>query len=368
MNKIKSLISVILTVVIIFGFFFWCIIKPETDYSDSERRHLEKFPELSVETIFRSDGFMSKFESYATDQFPLRETFRTINAAFNKYVFNQKTTNDLYIHNGYVAKLEYPIKEKDLDYSIARIKSLYELYLKNSNVYLSVVPDKNYFLSKENGYLSLDYDKFIGKIKENTEFAKYIDIFDTLSLENYYKTDTHWKQETLVDTANKLLSSMGSETYENYSETSFTKDFYGVYAGQVSLPLSPDELIYLTNDTLDNLKVYSLDSGKREEISLYDFEKGNGKDPYELYLSGSLSLIEIENENAQSDKELIIFRDSFGSSIAPLLCSSYSKVTIIDTRYITPIALKNFVDFENADVLFLYSTLVLNSSIGQLLP
>ena len=52
----------------------------------------------------------------------------------------------------------------------------------------------------------------------------------------------------------------------------------------------------------------------------------------------------------------------FGSSMAPLLVSDYSKVTLVDTRYIAPRLIGNFVDFENADVLFLYSTLILNQS------
>ena len=43
---------------------------------------------------------------------------------------------------------------------------------------------------------------------------------------------------------------------------------------------------------------------------MYDFEKGEGRDPYELFLSGSLSYITIENPSAQTNRELIIFRDS----------------------------------------------------------
>ena len=92
-------------------------------------------------------------------------------------------------------------------------------------------------------------------------------------------------------------------------------------------------------------------------------EKAYGKDPYEMFLSGSLSLITIENPNATTDKELVIFRDSFGSSIAPLLVEGYAKITLVDIRYITSDLVGRFIDFENQDVLFLYSTLVLNNSV-----
>ena len=97
-------------------------------------------------------------------------------------------------------------------------------------------------------------------------------------------------------------------------------------------------------------------------MPVYDMEKANGKDPYEMFLSGSISLVTIDNPNAKTDKELVLFRDSFGSSIAPLLATGYSKVTVVDIRYVQSAILGRFVNFENADILFLYSTLVLNNS------
>lgn len=62
-------------------------------------------------------------------------------------------------------------------------------------------------------------------------------------------------------------------------------------------------------------------------------------------------------------KELLLFRDSFGSSIAPLLLENYSKITLIDLRYLSKDILENYIEFENQDVLFLYSTLVLNQNV-----
>ena len=119
----------------------------------------------------------------------------------------------------------------------------------------------------------------------------------------------------------------------------------------------------VTSDVLDGCKVYNYESGRPEEIGVYNMEKAYGKDPYEMFLSGSLSLITIENPNATTDKELVIFRDSFGSSIAPLLVEGYAKITLVDIRYITSDLVGRFIDFENQDVLFLYSTLVLNNSV-----
>ena len=91
-------------------------------------------------------------------------------------------------------------------------------------------------------------------------------------------------------------------------------------------------------------------------------EAASGRDPYEMFLSGSLSLLTIENPKGEKGKKLIVFRDSFGSSIAPLLISGYEQITLVDIRYIPREHLGRYIDFTGCDVLFLYSTMVLNHS------
>ena len=69
--------------------------------------------------------------------------------------------------------------------------------------------------------------------------------------------------------------------------------------------------------------------------------------------------------DAENKKELVIFRDSFGSSLAPLLAGSYSKITLVDIRYLNSESIGRFIEFsENCDVLFMYNTGTLNTT-GQ---
>ena len=95
---------------------------------------------------------------------------------------------------------------------------------------------------------------------------------------------------------------------------------------------------------------------------MYDRTKLQSRDLYDVFLSGPVSLLTVENPAAASDRELIIFRDSFASSLAPLLVPGYAKVTLVDIRYLPSEKLGEFLDFRDQDVLFLYSTLVLNQS------
>ena len=84
-------------------------------------------------------------------------------------------------------------------------------------------------------------------------------------------------------------------------------------------------------------------------------------DAYDVFLSGAAALLTVENPLAQTERELILFRDSFGSSLAPLLLSGYRRVTLVDLRYIASSELEKYIDFDDQDVLFLYSTQILNS-------
>ena len=91
-------------------------------------------------------------------------------------------------------------------------------------------------------------------------------------------------------------------------------------------------------------------------------EKINSLDKYDIYLSGATPVLKIENPENKTGNELIIFRDSYGSSLTPLLVQNYSTVTVVDTRYISPKILGKYIEFNNQDVLFEYSVLLINNS------
>lgn len=357
--KNKMLVAIMALYMLIM--FSACIFKPSDEYSDSERRKLQQFPEISSETLL-SGEFMVDFENYTLDQFPLRETFRRIKSFTALYGFMHRDNNGIYISDGYASAMEYPLNEESLEHAVSRFRKVYDMYISGNDIsaYYTVIPDKNYFMAEQSGHLSIDYDKFYNKINDDIDFMEYIDIRPLLDLEDYYRTDTHWRQEKIVDVAEFIGQKMGISLKGEYQKYALNKPFYGVYYGQAALPMNPETVYYLVSDDMEACRVFDFQNNK--EIKVYDMEKAYGKDPYEIFLSGSLSLITIENPNADNDKELIIFRDSFGSSLAPLLIDGYSKITLVDIRYISSELLGRFIEFKNQDVLFIYSTLVLNNS------
>ena len=68
----------------IFAMAAWFIFNPKLDYSSSEKRYLQEFPEADVNNIL-SGEFGQEFESYFADHFPMRNTWVGFNAYYNLY-------------------------------------------------------------------------------------------------------------------------------------------------------------------------------------------------------------------------------------------------------------------------------------------
>lgn len=360
-NSSFIIVAVIAVFWLLLAFAAW--VNPSEEISLSERRLLRQAPELELESI-TSGKFMRNFEEYAKDQFPARDIFRLLKALTRYYALAQTDNNDIYIVDGQAQKLEYPLNENSIIKAAAKFRAIFEEYLQDTdtNIFLSVIPDKNYFLAAENGYPAMDYERLFTLLQEESDFAEYIDITEVLMIEDYYRTDLHWKQESLAPVVDKIVGALGVSEQLSHKFTELAHDnvFYGVYAGQSALPLQPDRIAYLTNEATEKSTVYHAESGLYTPV--YDLEKLDGRDPYDVYLSGPLPLLVIENPTTDSERELVIFRDSFASSLAPLLLEGYAKITLIDIRYMSSALIGNYLSFSDEDVLFLYNTFILNSS------
>ena len=348
----KNKIITITFLIYIFTFSILGIILKDKEISISERRKLETFPEFTL-----SSEYVTKLDKYLLDNFPLRDNFRSIKANYNYKILNKLDNNNIYLLNDYIFKSEYPTNKRSVSNFINKINLIKNNLTKENNTYLMIIPDKNYYLDSKD-FLHIDYNYIyneINKININT-----IDIRDIMELQDYYETDTHWRQEKL----DKVVHQMSKIMNFNYQNINYQKNiynnFYGVYYGESAIKRNPEELIYLTNENINKIKVKYLENNNLSTI--YNLDNLTSLDSYEIYLDGASSFIEIYNDNSLSNKELIIFRDSFASSITPLLTNYYQKITLIDNRYINSNNYLNLIEFTNQDILFMYSTLIINNS------
>lgn len=336
-------------------------LTPAKEMSQAERRPLAQMPDFSIQSLLNGK-FREGFESYSLDQFPMRDNFRRIKTLFHTGVLRQKDNNGIYLADGSAVKQEYPLNEDSVGRAIGRFQGIYDKYLTGSRCFYAIVPDKGYYLAEQSGHFVLDYDVLYARIAEGLPWAEEIDLRPVLTGQDYYRTDTHWRQEALLPAASALCEGLGvtPPRAEDYQAVPVERPFYGVLYGQAALPMEPDTLYLMESSTLSQCSVYDYETQKTG--SIYDMDKLSSRDLYDVYLSGARALLTIENPNGKPERELIVFRDSFGSAMVPLLVEDYAKVTLVDIRYIQSGLLGQFLDFHGQDVLFLYSALVLNNS------
>ena len=345
--------------IIVFSFMIYIIlfsllhiIINDNEISFEERRNLSTFPKYEF-----TSKFITNLEDYFLDQFPFRNRFRSVKANFNYNILLKLDNNNIYLKDNYIFKSIYPTNKKSIDNFKKNVIKIKNMFPESNNFYLMIIPDKNYYLEDKN-FLKIDYEYIFNSLKELN--IQTINIKDILSLSDYYETDTHWKQENL----DKVIKKMSTVLNFNYQMFNYTKviynNFYGVYYGESAINRSPEIITYLTNNFIDNLEVKYLENKKLNNI--YNKEKLTSFDSYEVFLDGASSFIEIKNNMIKNNKELIIFRDSFASSLIPLLTPYYSKITVIDNRYISSEYFFKNLDYENNDILFIYSTLIMNDS------
>lgn len=358
-NKIRS-IGIVAVIVIWVTLTAISWFGPQKDTSLWERRPLQQMPTLTAEALLNG-GFMEKFEDYTLDQFPARDSFRTLKSLFSYKVLQMKDNNGIYLADGYAGKIEYPLNAVSVSHALKKMNFIYEQYLENtdSRIYMTVIPDKGYYLAQPNGYPTMDYEKLFADVQAGAPWAEYVDITKALSIADYYCTDTHWRQEKLTAVAEALCDKLDI-SMPSLTPVLATQQFYGVYYGQAALPMKAENLYIMEGESLQSCRVYNHET--KQYGGIYDLEKLSGPDPYEAYLSGAQAVLTIENPNASTDRELILFRDSFGSSLAPYLVQDYKTVTLVDIRYVSSQMLGQYLTFHGQDVLFAYSTLILNNS------
>ena len=132
----------------IFGFIFPAILivvmffnifLPDKKFSAEENRLLQTMPKLSISSIF-SGRFETKAESYAADQFMLRNMFIKIKSSFDTSLGSTESNNVFMCKDNYlmenISKADAKKMENNYN-SLAKLKQLYP----NINMDFMLVPN-----------------------------------------------------------------------------------------------------------------------------------------------------------------------------------------------------------------------------------
>ena len=143
-----------------------------------------------------------------------------------------------------------------------------------------------------------------------------------------------------------------------------TAEFYGTIYSKVNDYSHKADSITIYTNPADRLTVDYTDT---DEITntLYNLDYVSQKDKYSLFLNNLHTLIEITNETAESDRELVLIKDSYANSMVPFLAHHYKKIYVFDTRYYKQ-GPSSFIEEHPSvtDVLLLYNMNTLDTDSG----
>ena len=350
MKSNASIATAAVFLAVLFGFSLLHLALPDREISRSERRRLAQLPPLS-------SGFSDKLEEYMLDQFPLREQLRTVNSLVRLYGLGQADIHGIYLQGGGAFRMDGPLQEKQVRHAAAVFSAVQETYFPSLPSHYVIVPDKN--AKAETSRPRLDTETMRGIVREALPGMTEIDIWDLLSADDYYKTDPHWRQERLLPVAAAICEALGADAPGTFTEKALSP-FYGAYYGQAALPMAPDTLTYLESADTKAAEVTGPELDGAQPV--YRPELLDGTDGYDVFLSGAQAVLPVTSPNVHNGRHLVLFRDSFGSSLAPLLLGSFERITLVDLRYISAARLTDYADLSDAtDVLYLCSTAVWNN-------
>lgn len=356
-------INIVIFLGLIFSMAIIFFIKEDKLVSYLERRYLAQAEDITFENI-KNGEIVTQIESYALDQFPFRDELRNIKAFANYNIFMKQENQNIIVVDGSMYEIKSSYNYDNAKNTISKINSVAENLFNDNNCYFALIPDKSCYLDMNgNEYdYSIIEDAVTGNLSKE---ISYIPIYDTLTNKDYYKTDLHWSQDKIIDTSNRIIEYLDVTDVSNPTEyvSYIIDDYHGSYAVRSALSYIKDDIVYMSNERINNSLVYNYETNLTTAV--YDLDKLTDKkslDKYDIFLSGASPLLKVTAPD-KTGKTLILFRDSYGSSIAPLLLEYYDTIYLIDLRYINSSLIENFIEIKpEYDVLFLYSTSMIEIS------
>jgi len=351
--------------VLIFGFTAVTFVWPERTFSENENRTLATMPEFSLKKLF-SGEFMSEYEEYITDQFFLRDEWIQLKT-LSEMALNKQDINGVYMgKDGYLierhedSEIDFEMLEKSKDRLVAFAEKFADR-LGAEHVKVMLVPTASEILTDKLPAFATGFDQngmideIYGRLPEGTA----LDVRDVLKEHAdeyiYYKTDHHWTTLGAFYAYQEYAKAMGLSvpSLEEVKQTVVTEEFLGTVHSKLNLKLSMDEIYrFELPGTPSKVKV-TVDMAESFD-SMYVDEYLSMKDKYSYFLNGNHGLTEIVS-NGNGKGTLLIIKDSYAHSFAPLVAGDYAKVYMVDFRYfnmpITQFIMQNRV----TDVLVLYN-------------
>lgn len=371
----------VLTVGIITAFILcfsvWCLVAPKQTFSENENRVLASWPVYSF-TALKDGSYMSGIQTYLSDHFPLRDPFMTLKTKY-EMLTGREEINDIYLAKDgyYIEAYKTPKQQKKIITQFQKLQDAITTDAKQ-NVRVMLVPTA---ISTYNAKLPgsapdrgvLRQVDTMNEIYAALPNMQKVDAWSALQAaaaqedsDLYYHTDHHWTTHGAYVGYQAYCGAAGLSPIPeaDFQKTCVTTDFHGTIFSKLLDSTVPGDAITLYENPANQLTVSYPDTGEVTD-TLYNRDYLAQKDKYSMFLNNLHPLVEITNATADSDRQLVLIKDSYANSMVPFLVNHYQKIYVFDTRYYR-FGPSSFINEhpEVTDVLLLYNMNTIDTDLG----
>lgn len=337
------------------------IINRDKEYSDMEKTRLTDVNNI-VDSIKYGSSRVDTVEDYLSDQFPGRDMIVKWNAYIDKAVGKTKFGDVFLCDNGYMMQDFMEPDPNNIDETCLKIKEFAEKY-KDSDFYMMLVPNS---VSVYKEYLpeyavTGNQDLFIDGVYNSLDGINCLDVRQIFSDNKkntalYYYTDHHWTSDAAYLAYGLMREKMGYISEMNYESGVICNTFVGTLAARSGYFPKQKDSIKVYRDKNEDKVFYtvSYEDEKKLEGTCYRMDRISGDNPYELFFGGNHSSIEIKT-SADTNRTLLVIKDSYANCLIPFLINDYSTIKVIDPRYYSEKLDILMETGSYSDVLFLYN-------------
>ncbi len=361
MTPTKLLIALFLIVILAVPIV--TIALPKQERSENENRTLAKFPTLLSKdgdikwdyiTVRDKPSFMDDIETYFADHLAGRELWVSAKNKMEKAIGKQEISG-VYTYNGNMIQVFKEYDAENVQNSLEGI-SIFAERFPDVPMYFMLDPTAQELYYSElpsyAGYLS--QKTFIDNCYSSVSGVTAIDgMSNILSHKGeylFYRTDHHWTSLGAYYAYAAAAKALGYTAYgmDEFNIETASSNFRGtLYSKTLDNGVTPDSIDYYhlrTNAPEITMTVFD---GTKETVydSLYVRSYLDVKDKYSSFTGSNQPIVTIET-NVDNDKSLLLIKDSYAHSLVPFLANHYSKITMVDMRYIN-VGLDYFLDVED---------------------
>ncbi len=339
----------------LYGFFV-----PDRQISENENRVLADMPELTVSGVLNG-SFMKDFEAYLADQFPLRDEAIYLKSFFER-LLGKSRENGVYIgKNGFLFDEPTGFDEEKM---MTVAKSVNDFYKNNKlNTVFALVPNSSYIYSEnlpESLVLPDQSEQIAAFYKSLKKDIATVDTVSPLLKEKgshdvFYKTDHHWTTRgaysVFLEIADKLDLDVKNKAFYFYT---VSNDFEGTLKAKSTFTRSSDRVEICVPEKSAATYYIEISGASKKYSSCFFEKKLEEKNKYEVFLGGNYAKLTI-NTSLLQGRKLVVIKDSFANCLIPMLTPYFSKIVVLDPRYMTESVKKILQEDDFTDFLFLYN-------------